>query len=65
MALRINVIQYNKFVSKQRSLLLLQKTGPICLALVGLKAGWQADKIWADFKILKFSTVKLFGFLLC
>ena len=33
--------------------LLWEKTRPILPPLVGLTAGWQADKIWVDFKIFK------------
>ena len=29
------------------------KTGPLCLALVGLMAGRLADEIWQDFEIIK------------
>ena len=45
MALRINILQYNRFVFIQQLIAFI--------ALVGLTAGWQADEIWMGFKISK------------
>ena len=57
MVLRINILRYKGFSSRQQSPILWEKTGPLHLALVGLTAGWQAgrlaDEIRLDFKILK------------
>ena len=53
MALRVNVLRYKGFVFRQQSPILWEKTGPLLLALVGLTAGRQADKIRLDFEILK------------
>ena len=56
MALRINVLQYNRFVFRYRLTLLERKTGPICLVLVGLMAGRLTDETWVGFEFLKSST---------
>ena len=53
MALRINVLQYNRFIFRQQSPFLWEKTRPLCLALVGLMAGRLADKIQLEFWTLK------------
>ena len=52
-ALRINVLWYNRFVFRQQLPFLWEKPGPLRLALVGLVAGWLADEIRLDFEILK------------
>ena len=41
MVLKINVLQYNRFVFRQWLPFLWEKTGPIHLTLVSLMAGWQ------------------------
>ena len=53
MALKINVLRYNRVMFRQQSPSLWEKTGPICLVLVGLMAGWQANKIGMNCKIFK------------
>ena len=53
MALRVNVLRNKGFVFRQQSPILLEKTGPLHLALVGLTAGRLADEIGLDFEILK------------
>ena len=58
MVMRINVLRYNRFVFRHELPLLLEKTGPICLALVGLMAGWLAgrlaDEVRTEVEIFKF-----------
>ena len=44
MVLRINVCGYNRFVFRQQSLFLWEKTGPAHIALVGLMAGRKAGR---------------------
>ena len=53
MALRINFLWYNRVVFRQQSPSLWQKTGPICLVLVSLMAGWQVDETGMNCKFLK------------
>ena len=75
MALRVNVLRNKGFVFRQQSPILLEKTGPLHLGLVGLTAGRQAGRLagWqagrrnmAGFRNLENPLqIKLFGFLLC
>ena len=44
MVLRVNVLRYKGFVFRQQSPILLEKTGPLHLALVDLTAGRQAGR---------------------
>ena len=55
MALRINVLQYSRFVFRLSVItFIVGKTGPMHLVLVGLTADWQAvRRIQVDFKIFK------------
>ena len=50
--LKINGLRYNKFIFRQQSPFLWQKTGPLHLVLVGLTAGRLTDTAQLDFKIL-------------
>ena len=59
MALRINILRYNRFVFRQQLPFLWEKTIPLCLALVrfmaGRQAGWQTKYSWNSIS-WKFST---------
>ena len=44
---------HNGFVFRQQLPFLWEKTGPQCLVLVGLTAGWQADETQLDYEIFK------------
>ena len=65
----INLNQNNRCVVVSQHLASQEKTGLILLSLVGLmagcrQAGWQAgrqaDEIWVDFEILKFSQIRFY-----
>ena len=56
MVLNMHILRYNRFVFRQWLPSSLEKTGPICLALVGFtgrQAGRQADEIGMSCKIFK------------
>jgi len=60
----INLLWYNNFVNWHQLSLLCEKTGAIALALPGLMAGWQADKIVLNSEIFKIMYLtKYFNFL--
>ena len=53
MAQWVNLSQNNRSVISHRYSALSEKAGPVLLPLVGLTAGWLADKMRVDFKIFK------------
>ena len=50
----INILRNNSFVNLTRLPLLCRNSRAVALAELGLTAGWLADKIWVNFKFLKF-----------
>ena len=50
----INILRNNSFVNPTRLPLLCRNSRAVALAELGLTAGWLADKIWVNFKFLKF-----------
>ena len=64
MAQRINVLRNNSFVNLTRLPLLCRNFRAVALAEPGLMAGWLAawlaDKMWVNFKFLKFIIDQIF-----
>ena len=54
MAQWINVFQNNSFVNPTPLPLLCRNSRAVALVQQGLMAGWLIDKMWVNFKILKF-----------
>ena len=60
MAQWMNVLRNNSFVNPKRLPLLCRNSRAVALAEPGLTAGWLADKMRVNFKLLKFIVDQIF-----
>ena len=64
MAQWINIFRNNSFVNPARLPLLCRNSRAVALAEPDLTAGWLIDKMWVNFKFLKFIIDRIFILLL-